>query len=190
VSYPSLNRTQTAARHRRSRRAPPLFVELPLRGLLRPKSTHGELNRGLLLLPDLFPTRIGAAAVESEPRRRGTRRRRPRTPPALPGRRPSPLPRALGPPGNPSRAAARSRRRRASPRPERRAPPLLPACAAALAHARPCALARARPRKPAPPWPRASAAAPPAGPRRRGTPPPRGGLTARRPWPVRAKQRS
>ena len=39
---------------------------------LRPKSSRGELNRNLLLLPDLFPTRIGAAAVESEPRRRGT----------------------------------------------------------------------------------------------------------------------
>ena len=52
--------------------------------------------------------------------------RRPRTPPALPGRRPSPLTRALGPPGNPSRAAARSRSRRASPRPERRAPPAPP----------------------------------------------------------------
>ena len=51
-----------------------IAVELLSPAILRHKSTHGEPNRGLLLLPDLFPTRIGAAAVESKPRHRGTRR--------------------------------------------------------------------------------------------------------------------
>ena len=51
-----------------------IAVELLSPAILRPKSTHGEPNCGLLLLPDLFPTRIGAAAVESKLRRRGTRR--------------------------------------------------------------------------------------------------------------------
>ena len=40
------------------RRAPPLYAELPLPAILRPKSTHGELNRALLTLPDPLPTQI------------------------------------------------------------------------------------------------------------------------------------
>ena len=73
-----------------------IAVELLSPAILRPKSTHGEPNCGLLLLPDLFPTRIGAAAVESKPRRRRTRR-------------PSPA-HAAGPPcTSPCAAAARPR---------------------------------------------------------------------------------
>jgi len=107
------------------------LVDDHLPAILRPKSTHGELNRGLLLLPDLFFTRIGAAAVESKPRRRGTRR----PPPAH----------AAGPPcASPRTAAARPRAawaqwslRRPTPRPPQaaaagtpQAPPLPPHAAA------------------------------------------------------------
>jgi len=71
-----------------------------------------------------------------------------RTPPDLPGRRPSPLPRALGPPSLPGAQAACPRRRPARARPERGRRRRAPPCAAAGRRAPPCAALR---RAPVPP---------------------------------------
>ena len=78
--------SSVVAAHRSSA---PLDELLPP-AILRPKSIPGEFPRGLLVLPDLLPTRIGAAAVESKPRRRGTRR----PPPACAAGPPCARPRA------------------------------------------------------------------------------------------------
>ena len=162
MPYPGQSRAPDRGHHCRRPELRHPHVEHHLPAILRPKSTPGELNRALLYLPELFPIRIGAAAVESEPRRRGTRRRRLRTPPALPGRRPSPLPRALGPPSLPGAQSTRSRRHRAPQPPEHHAPPPPWPCAAASRRRPwPCASPRAacRPAPPGRPGPRLGPAA-------------------------------
>jgi len=158
--------------------APHVDDHLP--AILRPKSIPGKLPRGLLELLDFFPNRIHAAPPPFGRRAAAERAAASaRTPPDLPGRRPSPLTRALGPPCLPGAQAARPRHRPARARPERGrrrascpAPPRAAAPCPAPPYARACACLAALP--PAAWGLGPAAAAPPVslagGERRRGLP--------------------
>ena len=56
MPYPGRSQAPDTFRHRRRHRAPPLSADDLPPAFLRAKRTPGELNRGLLLLPDPFPT--------------------------------------------------------------------------------------------------------------------------------------
>ena len=142
----------TAIAVHRSFASPPTTF---LPATLRPKPSRGEL----LATPSYSPTPSppeSAAAAAGLPRAAAERAAASaRTPPDLPARRRSPLPRALGPPGLSGAYAAQPRGRRKPPPPERRkrrrsrrTPPR-----AALRIARP---PRGRPARDSAPLPRAS----------------------------------